>query len=329
MSCPRASAVVLTSIAPVALIISLGRKICFNWRDGERKCSSQFSPKAQSVSEETICSFAKRESRPVFFSEGSQTYAAQQKLGREQFWVAKRLQRKEPRQRDSLRYFRAYGLSGVGRSPVYVHSRNSKGERGERSQHMLYQLLSALHRYASLLHLDINLPQFCSSMFTFRNQLSRGWQSDMTLGALECVNPSPSGRLGRPAIQKHGWQDIQGLIEAFDRAIWLVLVWFVLVLLMLGVCTLLMQFCNGLGLLFNHWECLYSLAELICIDQDVCVPGLSGPLFWAHRSLRGLSVASYVPHALIWPLTFIWPSAISMQNLPPQPSGRHNLLPGV
>ena len=37
---------------------------------------AQFLPKAQSVSEETICSSGKRGSRPVLFSEGSQMYIA-------------------------------------------------------------------------------------------------------------------------------------------------------------------------------------------------------------------------------------------------------------
>ena len=73
--------------------------MCFDRRDGESKRSSQFSPKAQSVSEETICSSGKRETQPVFFSEGSQTYGAEQQLGPR--GILKRLQQKEPRQRAS------------------------------------------------------------------------------------------------------------------------------------------------------------------------------------------------------------------------------------
>jgi len=45
----------------------------------EKKTHTQFSPKAQPVSEEKICSSAKRGSRAVFFSEGSQTYEAEQR----------------------------------------------------------------------------------------------------------------------------------------------------------------------------------------------------------------------------------------------------------
>jgi len=44
----------------------------------EKKTHTQFSPKAQPVSEEKICSSAKRGSRAVFFSEGSQTYGVGQ-----------------------------------------------------------------------------------------------------------------------------------------------------------------------------------------------------------------------------------------------------------
>ena len=56
---------------------------------------------------------------------------------------------------------------------VYVDSRNSKREWGEEKYPllMLYQLLSGLHRYASLLYSDVDLPQFSSSKFTFRRQL--------------------------------------------------------------------------------------------------------------------------------------------------------------
>ena len=83
-------------------IRSWGGKIGYDRRDGERKRSFQFSPKAQSVSEEAICSSEKRGSQPVFLSEGSQTYRAEQQLGRKQFWrVAKRLQWKESRHQDS------------------------------------------------------------------------------------------------------------------------------------------------------------------------------------------------------------------------------------
>ena len=57
----------------------------FDQRDGERKRSSQFSPKVQSVSEESIRSSGKRGSRPVFLSESSQTYEVEQQLGHEQF----------------------------------------------------------------------------------------------------------------------------------------------------------------------------------------------------------------------------------------------------
>ena len=52
---------------------------------------------------------------------------------------------------------------------VYVDSRNSKREWGEEKYPplMLYQLLSGLHRYASLLYSELDLPQFSSSKFTF------------------------------------------------------------------------------------------------------------------------------------------------------------------
>ena len=56
---------------------------------------------------------------------------------------------------------------------VYVDSRNSKREWGEEKYPplMLYQLLSGLHRYASLLSSELDLPQFSSSKFTIRRLL--------------------------------------------------------------------------------------------------------------------------------------------------------------
>ena len=51
-------------------------------------------------------------------------------------------------------------------STLIVETRKENGEKDPLLT--LYQLLSGLHRYASLLHSDMDLPQFSSSKFTFR-----------------------------------------------------------------------------------------------------------------------------------------------------------------
>ena len=51
-------------------------------------------------------------------------------------------------------------------STFIVETQKENGEKYP--PRTLYQLLSGLHRYASLLHPDVDLPQFCSSKLTFR-----------------------------------------------------------------------------------------------------------------------------------------------------------------
>ena len=59
-------------------------------------------------------------------------------------------------------------MSGVGCSPVYIVV-ETRRENGEKYPPLtLYHLLSGLHRYALLLYLDVDLPQFSSNKFTFR-----------------------------------------------------------------------------------------------------------------------------------------------------------------
>ena len=60
-------------------------------------------------------------------------------------------------------------------STLIVETRKENGE--EYPPLMLYQLLSGLHRYASLLYSDVDLPQFSSSTFTFRRPLIKALDS--------------------------------------------------------------------------------------------------------------------------------------------------------
>ena len=114
-------------------------------RDGERKRSSQFSPKAQSVSEETICSSGKRRSRPVFLSEGSQMQSNNWAASNFEEW-----QRNNGRnpgseiRRDILGSMDCHELDEV-LSTFIVETRKENGEKYP--PRTLYQLLSGLHRY--------------------------------------------------------------------------------------------------------------------------------------------------------------------------------------
>ena len=56
-------------------------------------------------------------------------------------------------------------------STLIVETRKENGEKYRLLT--LYQLLSGLHRYASLLYVDLDLPQFSSSNFTFRRLLTK------------------------------------------------------------------------------------------------------------------------------------------------------------
>ena len=54
-------------------------------------------------------------------------------------------------------------------SMLIVKTRKQNGEKYR--LFTLYQLLSGLHHHALLLYSDVDLPQFCSSKFTFRRLL--------------------------------------------------------------------------------------------------------------------------------------------------------------
>ena len=66
-------------------------------------------------------------------------------------------------------------------STLIVETRKENGEKYP--PHTLYQLHSGLHRYASLLHLDVDLLQFCSSKLTFhRCHRTLGMSTNISLG---------------------------------------------------------------------------------------------------------------------------------------------------
>ena len=114
-----------------------------------------------------------KEREEVFFSEGSQTYGAEQ-------WAASNFEewrrdynRRNPGseiRRDILGSMECQELDEV-LSTLIVETRKENGEKYRPLT--LYQLLSGLHRYASLLYLDVDLPQFSSSNFTFRRLLTK------------------------------------------------------------------------------------------------------------------------------------------------------------
>ena len=60
-------------------------------------------------------------------------------------------------------------------STLIVETRKVNGEKYPPLT--LYQLLSKLHHYASLIYLDMDLPQFSSSKFTFRRPLIKALSS--------------------------------------------------------------------------------------------------------------------------------------------------------
>ena len=119
----------------------------FDDDDGERKHSSQFSPEAQSVSEETICSSGKRGSQGVFFSECSQTYEAEQQAASNFEEWPRGYNRRNPSSEicgDILGSMESQELDEL-LSTLIVETRKENG--GKYPLLMLYQLLSGLHRY--------------------------------------------------------------------------------------------------------------------------------------------------------------------------------------
>ena len=72
-------------------------------------------------------------------------------------------------------------------STFIVETRKENGEKYP--PHTLYQLLSRLHHYVSLLHPDEDLPQFCSSKNTFCRLLIKALASlYMSMVIIHCYS---------------------------------------------------------------------------------------------------------------------------------------------
>ena len=129
------------------------------------------APKAQSVSEETICSPGKRGCPPVFLSEGSPICTEQSNN-----WAANNFEewRRDYNRRNLGSEIRGGILESMDcqeldevLSTFTVETRKENGKKYPSCT--LYQLLSRLHCYTLLLHPDKDLSQFCSSKNTFRH----------------------------------------------------------------------------------------------------------------------------------------------------------------